>query len=82
MTETPTEAGTEAWSSGGGGSGDVCTAAEFEAQPLFTPPCSCSRCAPDRVYGRRQRAWLRVAGRAQRYRVELVELGETGRAAL
>lgn len=66
---------------------DDCTAIirEGESPPnlLFTPPCSCPRCAPDRIYNRADEpGWLRVRGDAQRYRVELLELGSTGKAVL
>ena len=50
---------------------------------LFTPPCACPRCAPDPVVHRRvDRNWLRLPGTATRYRVELVTLGQVGRAVL
>jgi hypothetical protein len=50
---------------------------------LFTPPCDCPRCLPERSYDRASGAgWLRLSGHDQRYRVELVELGVTGRAVL
>jgi hypothetical protein len=52
--------------------------------PLFTPPCDCPRCAPDRTYDRDagRDGWLRVLGHEQRYRVEVVELGTVGKAIL
>ena len=56
---------------------------EIPDNPLFTPPCACPRCAPDRTYDRSlDDGWLRLPGQEQRYRVELVELGDIGRAIL
>lgn len=50
---------------------------------LFVPPCDCPRCAPVRVYERNEHGeWLRVPGRQQRYRVEVLTLGTTGKAVL
>ena len=50
---------------------------------LFTPPCDCPRCVSAPIYDRTaDSGWLRLAGHEQRYRVELVELGTTGRAVL
>ncbi|MCP3989101.1 MAG: hypothetical protein GY724_08500 [Actinomycetia bacterium] len=64
-----------------------CTAIvnEGEAPPnlLFTPPCDCPRCAPDRIYDNSaDEGWLRIRGQKQRYRVEVIDLGATGRAVL
>jgi hypothetical protein len=64
-----------------------CTAAAAhgDAPPniLFTPPCACPRCAPERTYEQADGSqWLRLRGHRQRYRVEVVPLGETGRAVL
>lgn len=56
---------------------------EAPPNPLFTPPCSCPRCAPEITYEQSSGdGWLRLSGQRQRYRVELVELGATGRAIL
>lgn len=65
----------------------TCTAVtgDGEERPniLFTPPCACPRCAPDPVVSQRpDRNWLRLPGLRQRHRVEVVALGETGRAVL
>lgn len=65
----------------------ACTAEVQEGDalpnPLFTPPCGCPRCAPDRTYeDRADGGWLRMSGDPQRYRVEVVDLGTTGRAML
>ena len=50
---------------------------------LFTPPCDCPKCVTAPVYDRETgEGWLRLAGHEQRYRVEVVELGVTGRAVL
>ncbi len=55
---------------------------------LFTPPCDCPRCVSAAVYDRNasgrsaHAGWLRLSGHRQRYRVEVVELGATGRAVL
>ena len=75
-----------------GGTADAadiaCKAIPLDGSPpdniLFVPPCDCPRCAPDRFYDRSDDGpeWLRLPGRAQRYRVELVRLGTTGRAVL
>lgn len=57
---------------------------EAPPNPLFTPPCDCPRCAPSATYdhaGGRD-GWLRLPGDEQRHRVEVVDLGEVGRAAL
>lgn len=64
-----------------------CTAIvrDGEAPPnvLFTPPCDCPRCAPLRFYEQSDDdGWLRASGHRQRYRVELVQLGPTGKALL
>lgn len=64
-----------------------CTAivGDGEERPniLFTPPCACPRCAPDPVVdGRPDRNWLRLPGDPQRHRVEVLDLGVTGRAVL
>ena len=70
---------------------EVCTAVVHDGRDapniLFTPPCICPRCRPDLVYDAaarsgRNEGWLRVPGRAQRYRVERFELGTAGRTAL
>lgn len=52
--------------------------------PLFTPPCDCPRCAPDRSYEQpgADDGWLRLSGDDKRYRVEVVALGVTGKAVL
>ena len=68
-------------------SDQVCKAkiGEGETPPniLFIPPCDCPRCAPDRTYDRTEDGeWLRVRGHQQRYRVEVITLGATGRAVL
>ena len=64
----------------------VCTAVEYETErsnPLFVPPCSCPRCAADPIeFYSRQRRWLRVSGRRQRFHVEELDLGPTGKASL
>lgn len=56
---------------------------EAPPNPLFTPPCDCPHCAPQPT-GRDESGaeWLRMSGRAQRYRVRTVELGRTGRSVL
>ena len=66
---------------------ETCTAVVPEGEappnPLFTPPCGCPRCTPDGGYDRTDgREWLRISGDPQRYRVEVLELGATGRAVL
>lgn len=66
---------------------EECTAIVREGEappnPLFTPPCVCRLCAPDQFYDRStDSGWLRVRGDAQRHRVEVIELGATGRAVL
>ncbi len=56
---------------------------ESPANPLFTPPCDCPRCAPEVIYDQVDGdGWLRLSGHRQRYRVAMVELGATGRAVL
>ena len=66
----------------------VCKAVVAEGQappnPLFTPPCDCPRCAPDRIYETDgdDVGWLRISGDDRRYRVEVVALGATGKAVL
>lgn len=61
----------------------VVKAGEAPPNPLFTPPCACPRCAPGRHYEQSDDdGWLRIAGDQQRYRVEVIELGAQGRAAL
>ncbi|MGH1488822.1 MAG: hypothetical protein ACRBK7_05415 [Acidimicrobiales bacterium] len=74
-------------SGGAADSSDVeCTAIVIAGDPrpnvLFTPPCTCSNCAPDRSYdhtaGRRDDRWLRMSGSRQRLRVQNVELGAAG----
>ena len=51
--------------------------------PLFTPPCDCPRCAPETLHDRTTgQQWLRIGGDRQRYRVEVLELGATGREVL
>ncbi len=67
-----------------------CTAIRSNGEPpdniLFTPPCDCPDCAPNQFYdrpaGTGDDGYLRVRGHRQRYRVEVVELGATGRAVL
>lgn len=64
-----------------------CTAIVDNGEPtrnlLFTPPCACPNCAPDPVTATRaDRNWLRLPGRPQRLRVQVVDLGRTGRAVL
>ncbi|MEM7273996.1 MAG: hypothetical protein AAF547_13010 [Actinomycetota bacterium] len=66
-----------------------CTAVVADGEPppnpLFTPPCTCPDCAPDRRYhgdGRPDRNWLRLAGDKRRHRVRPVTLGPRGRAML
>ena len=66
----------------------VCTAVsepgEVPPHLLFTPPCACPNCAPERQYPDRSTAarWLRVPGRDHRHRVVAVTLGPRGQAAL
>lgn len=51
--------------------------------PLFTPPCDCPRCTPDRIYvPGGDDGWLRKSGDDKRYRVEVIALGATGKAVL
>jgi len=52
--------------------------------PLMVPPCHCPRCSaePEVVALRRTIPFLRVAGREQRLRVELFDLGPAGHDAL
>lgn len=64
-----------------------CTAILDGSEPtrnlLVTPPCACPNCAPDPVASSRaDRDWLRLPGRPQRLRVEMVDLGVTGRDVL
>lgn len=50
---------------------------------LELPPCDCPRCTAQLLRAEDpDRNWLRVSGRAQRYRVEPAELGPAGRSAL
>jgi hypothetical protein len=48
---------------------------------LMHPPCACPRCAPDAVPEDDTR-WLKIAGSEQRRRVEVAELGATGKSVL
>ncbi len=64
-----------------------CTAIVGNGEPtrdlLFTPPCACPSCAPEAaVQARADRGWLRLPGHRQRLRVEVVDLGVTGRHVL
>lgn len=64
-----------------------CTAIVDNGEPtrnlLFTPPCACPNCAPTSVeQARGDRNWLRLPGRPQRHRVEVVDLGVHGRRML
>lgn len=63
-----------------------CTAIDRSGDPatanvLFTPPCACPRCAPQRFDTEPGPGviWLPVGGRPVRHRVENLTLGETGR---
>ena len=50
---------------------------------LFTPPCDCPNCAPVELYdGTSDEEWVRRSGDRQRYRVEVLDLGPTGRHVL
>ncbi len=68
---------------------EECTAVVADGDPrpnvLFTPPCTCSWCAPgpaEFAAERPDRNWLRMSGSRQRLRVENVQLGAAGRALL
>ncbi len=52
--------------------------------PLMAPPCHCPRCSaePDVVAETIAAPFLRLSGQQQRFRVEAVDLGPTGRALL
>jgi len=65
----------------------VCTALDQEwgedrPNILMHPPCACPRCAPPELLDSVEGSWLELPGTAQRYRVELAELGELGRQRL
>lgn len=62
-----------------------CTAIDRSGDPatanvLFTPPCACPRCAPQRFDAEAGPAvlWLPVDGRPVRHRVENLTLGPAG----
>ena len=64
-----------------------CTAAlnDGDTPPnvLFTPPCGCPNCAPDKTYDHEaDDGWLRISGTRQRFHVEVVQLGAVGKAVL
>ncbi|MEM7093417.1 MAG: hypothetical protein AAF567_10485 [Actinomycetota bacterium] len=66
----------------------VCTAfattATSDRNFLFTPPCSCPRCAPDEIVDERGPGtmWLTIDGRRVRRDVEALPLGAEGRSLL
>ncbi|MDG2112519.1 MAG: hypothetical protein P8N02_07905 [Actinomycetota bacterium] len=61
-----------------------CTALEADwgddrPNALMHPQCACPKCAVDPLEMPPEgEGWLRISGHRQRYRVEAVELGETG----
>jgi hypothetical protein len=63
-----------------------CTAYGADGRPanfVMTPACTCPRCEPGgSVYSAVVDNWARISGRAQRLRVEAVDLGPRGRSVL
>jgi hypothetical protein len=63
-----------------------CTAYGADGRPfnfVMNPACTCPRCEPEGpAFSAVVDNWARVSGRAQRLRVEAVDLGPRGRSAL